>query len=472
MRRAALLLTVVLLALTGGLSGASAGPPPTKAYAATASLVEGGTAVRVVLSNCAPCGTTTSTQPFGSAEVRLPLRAGLDAAGATLGTAGWRLSLRTEAGSAVLRLTSAGRGTTTAVAPGQALVLRLPVVGGGTGGRVELATAVKQSNDFSGSGNDFARVGPDATVSLPDTAPVDLAWVQGPSTVQVSPAGTPTPGLTPLLVMCPAPQVRVVDGSGATVTTLPPTRVTLTAGGGAPDLRLAGSPELTALTVSGVATFGAAPSADGTCSSGLTAEALGTGLTLSATAVLSGTAKTVQAPGTFDVLGSYALCAETCTSPVLRDGPDGDTTAQVRATGGSGPADRLTFSVGQDPWDTDLTAACDPDRSAVGPNPYRSAVTVDLADHDKLVELRWSKRAVQWATNNGAPQWQVCMAAVYAFPTTTGEATPVGTWFVGALLPCAQVDPTRPCLARLGRSGGEQVATVRIPDVEGDPRMI
>ncbi len=79
---------------------------------------------------------------------------------------------------------------------------------------------------------------------------------------------------------------------------------------------------------------------------------------------------------------------------------------------------------------------------------------------------------MQWATNNGVPQWQVCMAAVYAFPTTTGEATRVGTWFVGALLPCAQVDPTRPCLGHLGRSGGEQVATVRIPDVQGDPRMI
>ena len=100
-------------------------------------------------------------------------------------------------------------------------------------------------------------------------------------------------------------------------------------------------------------------------------------------------------------------------------------------------------------------------------------VTVDLRDHDKTVDLAWSKAAVQWATNNGSSQWRVCMAAQYDFPTVDGRSQDMGQgWHVGALRPCGAVLPTDPCVSRLTRSGGRQLATVRLPDVEGDPRMI
>ena len=101
-------------------------------------------------------------------------------------------------------------------------------------------------------------------------------------------------------------------------------------------------------------------------------------------------------------------------------------------------------------------------------------VTVDLADHDKLVSMSWSKQAVQWATNNGTSQWRVCMAAAYPFPTPTGEAVEVGGsgWYVGQLLPCSAVEPSDACLASLGRAGGRQTAVVSLPDTPGDPRMI
>ena len=108
-------------------------------------------------------------------------------------------------------------------------------------------------------------------------------------------------------------------------------------------------------------------------------------------------------------------------------------------------------------------------------------VRVDVADHDKAVNLRWSKKAVQWATNNGTKRWDVCVAAAYPFTVRgftfvagneTDQPLAADGLYVGILLPCADVDPlTTPCLSRLFRDAGEQGALVLLPDVPGDPKM-
>lgn len=479
-RPTAWLLLGALLLAAAALAGPSSAASATRLYAdrvapATAVPVATPTPVSVTLTSCAPCSGRTSTLPFGSAEVTLPAGASwaLRSAGAGAGpdvthsvasrSAAWSAVPRTLSdGRTVVGLRNSGSGTTAAVRPGESVTLHL-VLTAPAPGTLGLSTAVKQSNDFSGAGNDFTRPAgtPALVLQVAGRTPAALRIVTQPSTVQVSSA---SPGAGARTVMCPAPAVAVVDAGGATVTGLPPTAVQLLPSSGDGGLRLGGATPVVARTVDGVATFGTAD-----CSSGITATQPGTGLRVVATATYDGAALTSTPSAPFEVLPYFATCAAECTTPVLV-GDDG-TSAQVVATGGSGPDDLLSFAVGlADAADKQTYASCQPDPSGV--NPFRDVVRVDLADHRKAVTLRWSKQAVQWATNNGTPQWTVCLAAAYPF-TAAGPLLPAADGlFVGRLLPCADVDPaTTPCVSRLSRSAGEQVGLVLLPDVPGDPKM-
>ena len=454
-----LVAALVMMGLAPAASGAK--PQPGKSYSATASptfiafpVTAPLPTVTVTLRNCGCTGVQDSGQPFASAQLRVLASDGLDLANASVTRTGWSPQPWTDAnGDSVLTLVSSGTGTTNAVPAKDSLAVTIPVKANPSQGAVTIRTAVKQSNDFSGTGNDFADVGSDPVVYL-GAGPADhLVWLQQPSTVQVSSsaavAGT---GVTPVTSMCPAPSVKVVDAQDNIVTaartvTLSPVGSTLAIGG-----------TTSVTTVNGIATFG-------TCASGVTSSTLGREFTVNAAT----TGLPSLGSATFSVLATYGTCASNC-SLTGATGPN-KTTAGLQANAGSGASgsDRLSFGVGIDPWSTSDLAACDPDPESTGrTNPYRDPVTVDLANHDKTVTLRWTKQAVQWATNNGSSQWHVCLAAAASFSGSTA----VGSWFIGYVQPCGVAPAGDPCLSDLRRNGGDQLATVNLPNQPGDPRMI
>lgn len=481
----ALVATLVAGALVG--PGALAAPKPpssgVKNYTASfdpASARAGGTAV-LVLYDCGTCGAArTSNTSFGSAQVTVPAGFDLSSPLLSVDRPGWSVSV--VPGTTDVVLVKAGA-SGAAVAPGSAVRVTLPISSSARG-PYTVATRVKQSNDFSGTGNDFGAVDrttgatSDGSATVTVTArPATVTWTQQPTSVQVSTA-TPavaTSGVTPQLVMCPAPAARVADAQSEPV---PGVAVTLGPVAGA-GLSLDGSSAgVTATTDSnGIATFGTC----GSTPSGLRATNLGRGYTLVASAGSPAVSSPASSP--FDVLQSYGTCAADCTGALT--GPSSSTKAQLQATGGTGTATFLFEGGAYTGWDAGFTAACDPDPDVTnGSNPYRDQVTVDVSSRDKRVTLTWSKTAVQWATNNGASQWQVCFATTYSFPRLVGatrafagppaaDAPQVGSWYVGALLPCSDARTAGfPCLSSLGRSAGSQVAVISVPGRDGDPRMI
>lgn len=470
LRRQGVVALVVLAATALLAPAAFAGGKPatsTKYYSAagpTAAVPLDGThTADIVLTNCG-CGTTSSTQPFGSVEVRVPSAAGLQVAGATATWSGagsgvdpWSVGPGTPvADYTVFRLTNSGTGTSAAVARTQTLTLSIPVPTSATPGSYDLTTQVKQSNDFGGAGNDFVNNGSEPVLKLGQVA-THLAWVTQPTSIQ----STSTPSTSDsILSMCKAPQVEALDAANARVTSFTGT-VTLTPSSGT-------FTGLTAPATAGLATFG-------TCSSGVRSSSLGYGYTMVAGS--TGLTKTVDSSA-FDVLQYLANCGATCTTTTLTG--DG-TTASASAKDGSDVApQRFTFSVnGDETWvgpDKQLLD-CNPDIGAPSDNKLRDVVTVDLAEHSKHVSLQWSKKAVQAATNNGASQWGVCMLAANSFPgskTVTGYFGTGHDGYVGLLQACgtAGLSGTDPCIAKLNKTaGGMQQADVSLPNVAGDPKF-
>jgi hypothetical protein len=418
--------------------------------------------VSVVLTNCLPCdGVRSSTQSFGSAQIHFPSSAPLSTVAGTVDVdrTGWSAVVVPGAvGETVLELRNSGTGTIYAVPPGEALTVRLLVTTSATAGQIDFVTRVKQSNDFSGSGNDFTRSGPDPTVFIGSRPATHLEFVTQPTSVQGTGQSGGT-GTTPILTTCAS--VRALDSLGNLATSFTGS-VTLTPSDLALGLALDGNASVAADASAGLASFGTGAG----CTHGLSATKLGFGYTLTA----SSGSLTTDMSDPFDVLQFYASCGASCATPTIK-GSKG-TTASAHATSVSTDTHPLTFYVGQVDWA--YASICNPDVGANGTNPYRDPVTIDLDAHGKTVTLLWTKQAVQWAINNGASQWHVCLAATFAFPAVDGPAASAGDgFFVGALLPCGTVGltATDPCLQKLNKSGGQQQALVLLPLRPGDPKM-
>jgi hypothetical protein len=396
--------------------------------------------------------------------VRFPSSAPLAAGAATVDRTGWSAVVVTgAAGQTVLQLQNSGNGTTYAVPPGQALSVTMAVSSTATAGRIDFATQIKQSNDFSGSGNDFGRSGLDPTVYLGSRPATHLEFVTQPTSVQGTGQAQGT-GATPILTTCPS--VRALDNLGNLATSFTGT-VTLAPSAADPGLAFAGTTQVGAVAAVATAGLASFDTDSGTGCTGLSATNLGFGYTLTASSVTLVT----DTSDAFDVLQFYASCGTSCATPVIK-GVHG-TTASAHATSTSTDTHPLTFDVGQRAWQP-YAGICNPDPGAIGSNPYRESVTIDIGAHDKTVTLLWSKQAVQWAINNGASQWRVCLAATFAFPAVGGPAASAGDgFFVGALLPCGSVGLTAvdPCLQKLNKSGGQQQALVLLPLRPGDPKM-
>jgi hypothetical protein len=484
-----LLPALVVGALVGALgvpaSGAPKGPASgVKSYAASSPQAvvplpapDSTGRVHLDLTNCGCEGVRTSSTTFGSLELRWNrTTSGLTAEGAVVSD-GWTVQPQPDEGDdAVLRVVA---GSGSPVAAGDSVRVSVLVTSAAQPGPVTFGTTVKQSNDFSGTGNDFSRVGDDPTVVLGSGPPVALEFVAGASSVQ-STTSPDAPGVTAVRTMCAPPSVRLVDAAGSTVTWWPATAVSLSADLG--DLTVQGG---AVSTVSGVAAFGPAPGTDGACAASagsvsagtarlddvLTAEATVGGAVLTArdTVVVGGQ----RVDRTFDVLAVYGRCAAECAPSSQRD--EVRASAAISTSEPDAPSELLTFDVeGSGSWRSPRSV-CDPDPGATAVNSQRRAVKVDVDNRSKDVTLLWSKKAVQESTNNGASLWGVCLEAEYDVIGLDGSGA-VTTGRVVRLLPCGDAaladEPLNPCLSALTKTAkGQQRAVVHMPDREGDPRV-
>ncbi len=153
----------LIASLTSVAPAASAGTS-TKYYSASASpliaSVSTASDVTVTLTN-----DPSSRQSFGSAELTF----GASSNGITAGDVpvvsvpGWSWSFVSQTAPAVLLLTSGGTGYD--IAPGASLSVEVQLTAP-SAGSVTIATAVKQSNDFSGTNNDFSNTGSDPVLTV------------------------------------------------------------------------------------------------------------------------------------------------------------------------------------------------------------------------------------------------------------------------------------------------------------------
>lgn len=485
-------LMAVAVALTSAAVGLVAVPagaaPSTKYYLSTATpssfdvSPSAPTAPNVTftLTNCGsntPGCAKASTQSWGSAHVTLP--AGWSWGFSTLHplvvtvsnsakSSHWGISdvVTDTAGNTVVELGNDGTSSTYAIAPGEKLTFSAWLTPSPPG-LAAVTTEVKQSNDFSGTGNDFLHASGTTDPTIVIGAPDHLEFVTAPQTVQVSTA-------TKSYYMCDnsnlAPSVQVVDKTGHTVTWVQGLPITLNSTG-SPGLSYlpAGASKvansLTESTVNGVATFGAA------CTSGLAATNLGGGYLMGASALFGSLPLTVPTPLPFDVLQFFQPCVGSCDTKTLTSG-DGHTGVDVQANGST--TNRLAASLGVFSH-VNSQADCAGDDG----NPNRAIVSVDIANHSKNVLLSWDKTAVQWSVNNGTPFWDVCMWAANTFPTAGGGSATLSTdsaFYVGVLPACSDPNVTDlsvdPCITSLYRRAGVEYAAVTLPlNMPGDPQF-
>lgn len=483
-RSSAVTAALSLVAAAAAVVAAPAGAVPSTKYytaGATPSSVDVSTTTRttvtVTMANCGAGCAKSSTQSWGSAHIILPSAwdwgtvtdptvYATDGSVSTK-TSHWALSNATVdpiTGNTVVALGNDGTNSAYAVAPGESLTFTASLLPS-PAGVAQLTTQVKQSNDFSGTGNDFLHSSGNTDPTIVIGPPDHLEFGVPPQTVQVSTSSAS-------YFMCDetnhAPSVRVVDKSGNTITWVQGLAITLSSSG-TPGLKYkatttsTATTTLTESTVNGVATFGSA------CTSGLSASNLGGGYVVGASATLNSSALTIPTADkkSFDVLQYYQPCIGSCDTHTITSGHTG---VDVQANGST--TNRLATSLGVFEH-LNSHVDCSGDDG----NPLRSIVSVDIANHSKNVLLSWDKQAIQWSVNNGTPFWDVCMWATYAFPTLGGgfaQPSTDSSFFVGVVPNCgdANVTAVDPCVSSLYRRAGVQYAAVTLPiDMPGDPQF-
>lgn len=356
-----------------------------------------------------------SPQAFGSAKIVVPVGFSLGAMSTTVGN-----FHAANVGDNIL-VTSTGP-TGTGIAPGASVTVAVrvttPVDGSCT---VSWTTFVKQSNDFSGSGNDYQPA--DAAPST--TAGSDsLSITRQPTTTQWNTA------------MAPGPIVAVVDPCGNAVASFTgdvtvTDQLGLLATGG------------TVAAVAGAATFSTLTFSD-------------FGVTDTLTASASGFAPVTTDP--FDIVQSLVPCdaGKTCSSGTLGD--SGGTTL-VSITANSGPAaDHLatTLKGANAPG---LFPGCD----ASGEPPLGAVATFTVTTRSKTVTMTLPKLYVNQIPNNGTPFMDICLDVPlgHEFVDKFGHLTTTG------LLPDCSTVIVVSCVSVRKKNAGNEVITFKLPP--GDP---
>lgn len=415
-------------------------------------------AFTVTLTNCGPqtvgCAKS-SQQTLGSANVALG--AAFTNVSASVSTAGWYVVAPVAGG--LVQLRSSGSGTSAALTPGQSIAISVLADTPAVTGNYTWTTAVKQSNDFSGSGNEFtlASSQPQVAIGMPDR----LVFTTQPSTVQVSTTGGPAS------YICPAPSVQVVAADGSPVTA-GTASVTVLADAAFGNPGLAGTTTVSA--AAGLATFGSA-----SCASGLSAANLGVGYKLRATATWSlgtyqSTLSTTSSSSAFDVLQVVTICQPSLTCLAAVKGTR--TTAAVTVSAAPS-TDVLQLAIGVDAIPANTT--CLPANQPTG----LEVVRVVVDNREKTVTLTFDKYLVQQIPDNGTPRFPICFAAPWDGWVTASGGSPIFNTvtheFEGLLPDCgvAGLAAGNPCVSSRRKRVANEIVTVAIPFLSGraDPKM-
>ncbi|MDQ1699185.1 MAG: hypothetical protein QOG34_1048 [Frankiaceae bacterium] len=426
MTRASILRMAVaagLLLSLGVTAGSGQAAAPKKVFHESLSVATtAGTAVTGALAASTPydfafmlTNDAHSPQAFGSAKIVTPT-------GFSLGAMSTNVSTfhAADSGGNVL-VTSTGP-TGSGIAPGSSLTVTVRVTTPATGAcNAAWPTFVKQSNDFSGSGNDFQPADPAPGTT---TGGGSLTITRQPTTTQWNTA------------MAPGPILSVVDPCGVAVGSFTG-ELTVTDGLG---LLSTGS---VATAVAGAATF-----------SNLTFSDYGVTDTLTATTPGYASVTT----DAFDIVQSLVPCVAgtPCNSGTLGD-KNGTTLASVNANAGPS-ADHLSTTV-KGTNAPGLFPACD----ASGEPPLGAVVTFAVTTRSKTVTMTLPKVYVNQIPNNGAPFMDICLDVPVGqeFVDKFGNTTTTG------LLPDCTTKRTVTCVSSRGKNAGNEVITFKLP--AGDP---
>lgn len=448
-------LLIVLLALWG--AGVASAAPGDKEYTATASpavLPAGSSAtISIAIRNLA------DPQSLGSANVSVP--AGIAVTASTVSVSADQPGFTGTASLAgsTLQLRNL------ALLPGRTATVTLTgrAVCDPTTAPYVFTTAVKQSNDFNGDGNDFVISGPQPSVAITGvchlaflTQPADSQKATDITSVDYTPTGAPV-------------QVEVVDGSGtARITDWPyPVDLSLATD---PTGRATLSGYVSAPAVSGVATFFSPLLSE----KGPRIDLAAPGYRLAASSSDgSGVIASSGASDPFLIVDDAKPCQGNGSTCTAEGGDTGNTdpsiNARAKVSSVANAGDRLRVSV----FDT---ATVPP----VVCGTY--AATSDVLDFDLLTSTGGSSTATKTVVftlekafvNRAASKYDVCWQAPTTFRTKSGATSAadpnIPGWYVGLLPTCnpkSKVGP--PCVkTRAKDSAGNVVVTINAPG--GDPR--
>lgn len=422
LRMAVAAVVVLTLGLVAG-SGADAAAPKKVFHETLSIATTSGTPVTGALAAGTPydfaftlTNDAHSPQAFGSALIVVPAGFGIGAMSTSVPT------FNAAAVGGNVLITSSGP-TGSGIAPGTPLTITVRITTPAAGSCVVAwTTFVKQSNDFSGTGNDFQPADPAPTTTAGSNS---LVITRQPTTMQWNDS---TVSLGPIF--------SVVDPCGNVVTSYTG-NVTVTDHRG-----LLATGGLVA-AVAGSATF-----------SGLTFTDYGVTDYLTAS---TGSLPPVTTDD-FDIVQSYVPCPAGAT---CKSGTVGDTggTTLVGITANAGPsADHIATTV-KGLNSTGQFPACD----ASGEPPLGAVVTFTVTTRSKTVTMTLPRAYVNQIPNNGTPFMDICLDVPVGqeFVDKSGHLVTTG------LLPNCSTTTPIDCISSRGKNAGNEVISFKLPP--GDP---
>jgi len=322
---------------------------------------------------------------------------------------------------------------------------------------------VKQSNDFSGTGNDFVT----NNVSTPVSGGDHLSWTTQPTDVQVNNAVTPSPTVT------------VLDGCGNVDTSLDP--LTVTASDTPTDPKRADpttpAPTFTAQTINGVATFSS--TVDGGTNNDVKYTSYGYDHTLVASA--PGTTQCATSgpcySSSFHVYQLLKVCStngktDCAVSGLTNDPADPFTSVNIDAAAGTSAA-TLTADVYPNGAGPDDFGTCG--QPATSTEPQIGSEVVLNVDRTKTVTIELTKDLVNSIPNNGTPFMDICLdvgGTTTSFTDKFGHSVPRvdnGVTVTAGLLPdCSVTGNVAPCISKRYKQAANEFMVFTLP--QGDPK--
>src|SRR3954453_13212784 len=381
----------------------------------------------------------SSNQAFGSAQLLLPSGFSADTPQVVPGVyTNFHFALN--AAHTGFLLTSTGP-TGSGVKPGTSISVSLSVTAPPTGAcNVVWPTQVKQSNDFSGAGNDFVALN-SVTTSVGSN---HLVFTTQPTDTEFDKT------MANVVVTAEDPCGNAVGAFTGTVTLADAFSPTKVAGGS------------TANAVAGVATFGS-----------ITFVNNDWGYVDSFTASATGFASATS--DAFSVEQVVATCAanKTCGAAGLNNPGTVNTVAGVDV-GSATTTDTLKVSVKGTP-DPTVPGFLQPCRDSqigatgVAPTFYGTIVSLQVNNRQKTVTMMLPKSYVLLQpTPNGTPFWDICLQSDAGFTDKFGNIGVTAGFLPDC--PTVQPSPVKPCVLSRNKNAGNEIVKFVLP--AGDPHFV